>query len=77
MKNDKDWIKDLLGVNQYLEHFKKHRRQGRIFFRGIVCAIKIGMATFGITLATFGITFGLAFALYGGNILLDILNVCF
>jgi hypothetical protein len=42
MKNDKDWIKDLLGVNQYLEHFKKHRRQGRIFFRGIVCAIKIG-----------------------------------
>jgi hypothetical protein len=70
MKNDKDWIKDLLGVNQYLEHFKKHRRQGRIFFRGIVCAIKIGMATFGIT-------FGLAFALYGGNILLDILNVCF
>jgi len=71
MKNDDgEWIKDLLGVNQYLEHFKKHRRQGRIFFRGIVCAIKIGIAAFGIT-------FGLAFALYAGNILLDILNVCF
>jgi len=71
MKNEfKELIIDSLGVNQYLEHFKKHRRQGRIFFRGIVCAIKIGIATFGIT-------FGLAFALYAGNILLDILNVCF
>jgi hypothetical protein len=68
--DDKELIKDLVGVNPYLEHFKKHRRQGRIFFRGIVCAIKIGMATFGITL-------GLTFGFYGGNILLDILNVCF
>lgn len=71
MKDDnKELIKDLVGVNPYLEHFKKHRRQGRIFFRGVVCAIKIGMATFGITL-------GLTFGFYGGNILLDILNVCF
>jgi hypothetical protein len=71
MKDDnKELIKDLVGVNLYLEHFKKHRRQGRIFFRGIVCAIKIGMATFGITL-------GLTFGLYGGNILLDILQACF
>jgi len=68
--DDKELIKDLVGVNPYLEHFKKHRRQGRIFFRGVVCAIKIGMATFGITL-------GLTFGFYGGNILLDILHACF
>ena len=67
--NNNEWIKDLV-VSPYLEHFKKHRRQGRIFFRGIVCAIKIGMATFGITL-------GLTFGLYAGNILLDILHACF
>jgi len=68
--DDKELIKDLIGVNSYLDHFKKHRRQGRIFFRGLVCSLKIAMASFGIT-------FGLSFALYSGNILLDILYHCF
>jgi len=68
--DDKELIKDLIGVNSYLDHFKKHRRQGRIFFRGLVCSLKIAMASFGIT-------FGLSFALYSGNILLDILYSCF
>lgn len=49
-------------VEIILDHFKKHRTQGRIF-----------LATFGITT---GISFGLyaATALY--NTLLDILNSC-
>ena len=77
---DKNLIKELAGIDSCLDHFKKHRRQGRIFFRGLICCLKIAVATFGITA-------GASFGLYSAtvllsklsdiyNILLDILNSC-
>jgi len=49
MKDDfKQLIKEFLAVPLF-SYFDKHRRQGRIFFRGLICALQVFAIVFGLT----------------------------